>query len=498
MSPGVRAFQRWKVWLNALLLPIAALLIRLLFWRLTGGSAPYLTFFLATTASAALGGFGPGLLSALTGGLLAGFLLPAGGWAHLIDPSDHLGLLRYLVIVLFVCWICDALITSRERALAADKRLRESERVYRAIGESIQFGIWITDPAGEPLYVSEAMLRLTGMTPEEWKTSGWSRALHPDDAARVVPEWKRCVHEEGLWDVEVRYRGTEGQYHPVLMRGVPVRDDDGHITCWAGINLDISRQKEAEARLHEQAEELRRSNHDLEQFAFVASHDMQEPLRMVNIYAQLMLRRIAESDFRDLDQHAAWIDEGVTRMTRLIRDLLQYSRVIHGEPEEAIADAYRAAQEALRANWVLVEQCGARVVINPLPQVIAGESQVVVVFQNLIANAIKYRRPEVPPRVRITGGVRDGRATFRVEDNGMGFSKEYAAKVFKLFTRLHGNEYEGTGLGLAICKRIVERYGGSIGVESEPGVGSTFFFTLPAADADANPDPVVAIARSTE
>lgn len=485
MNPGLRGYQRHSrtVWIGALLLALSALLIRLLLWKTAGRSAPYLTFFLATAASAAMGGFGPGLLTAITGALLAGFILPSGGFAHLIDPADPFGLVRYLVVGTVVCWICGALISSRERARSAEERLRESERIYRAIGESIPFGIWMTDPAGSPLYVSEAMLALTGMKQEEWRTLGWSRALHPDDAARLAPEWEKCRREEGTLDVEVRYRGADGQYYPVLMRGVPVRDEKGQLNCWAGIHLDIARQKETETRLNEQTEELRRSNQDLEQFAFVASHDMQEPLRMVNIYTQLLLRKIEARDFGDLDQFAGHVYEGVGRMERLIRDLLHYSRVIHGEPEGKAVDANAAAREALDVNRTLVAESGAEVTIEPLPAVIASDAQVVMVFQNLISNAIKYRRPDAAPRIRISAEVRARRATFRVSDNGMGFDPAYSARVFKLFTRLHGATYEGTGLGLAICKRIVERYDGSIGVETEPEVGSTFYFTLPAADA---------------
>jgi signal transduction histidine kinase len=174
-------------------------------------------------------------------------------------------------------------------------------------------------------------------------------------------------------------------------------------------------------------------------------------------------------------------------MERLIRDLLNYSRVIHGEPEKSFVDALAAAEEAVRANQALIAESGVLVEIEPLPAVIAGESQVELVFQNLISNAIKYRRPDVPPRIRIRAELHDGRATFYVTDNGIGFDADCSDKIFKLFTRLHGNKYEGTGLGLAICKRIVERYGGSIGVKSEPGVGSTFFFTLPAAAEGEQP-----------
>jgi PAS domain S-box-containing protein len=472
----------FAAWIVAVLLAIAALVVRLSLHGLLGDKGPYNIFFLATVASAALAGFWPGIVTAVAGALLARFVLPPGGWAHLTDPADPIAPVRYLVAGVFVCWICEVLISSRERARTAERRLRESERIYRAIGESIPFGIWIADAEGRSLYASEAILTLTGMTPEEWTESGWNRALHPEDRERVLAQWPNYVRDPRPWGEELRFRGVNGEYHPVLRCGVPVRDDDGRVLCWAGINLDISRLKEAEAELQLQAEELKRSNRDLEQFAFVASHDMQEPLRTVNIYTELLIRRMDEGRSEELNQFADYIHEGVARMERLIRDLLHYSRVIHGESESHAVDAGAAAREAVKVSQALVEQSGAQVTIDALPMVLAGEAHVTQVFQNLISNAIKYRREDAVPRVHISAEVQDGQARFRVEDNGMGFEPQYAEKVFGLFTRLHGNQYGGSGLGLAICQRIVERYGGSIGAESRVGEGSTFFFTLPAAN----------------
>jgi len=468
-------------WIVAVLLAIAALLIRLSLNGLLGDKGPYIFFFLATAASAALDGFWPGIVTAVAGALLARFVFPPGGWAHLTDPNDPFAAIRYLVAGVFVCWICEVLISSRERARTAERRMRESERIYRAIGETIPFGIWIADPEGRSTYASEAILSLTGMTLKEWIESGWSQALHPEDRKRVLAQWPEYIRNPRPWGEELRFRGVNGEYHPVLGCGVPVRDDDGRVLCWAGINLDISRLKEAEAELQLQAEELKRSNRDLEQFAFVASHDMQEPLRTVNIYTELLLRRMDEGRSEELNKFAEYIHEGVARMERLIRDLLNYSRVIHGESESFPVDAGAAAREALKASQALVELSGAEVTIDALPMVLAGEAHVTQVFQNLISNAVKYRKEDDLPRVRISAELLDGQALFRVEDNGMGFEPQYAEKVFRLFTRLHGNQYGGSGLGLAICQRIVERYGGRIGVESRVGEGSTFFFTLPAA-----------------
>ena len=242
---------------------------------------------------------------------------------------------------------------------------------------------------------------------------------------------------------------------------------------------------ESERRLQRQAEELRRSNRDLEEFAFVASHDMQEPLRMVNVYTQILLKHANMEKSPEISRYAGYVSEGVERMQRLISDLLEYSRVIHGENEQAPVNTDAAAAEAVKISRDLIDRSNASVVIDPLPMVLAGEAHVIQVFQNLISNAIKYRKQSEPPQVHISARLEANEAVFRVRDNGIGFEPEYSQKVFKLFTRLHGHQYQGSGLGLAICQRIVERYGGRIGVDSKVGEGSTFFFTLPAA-SDAN------------
>jgi light-regulated signal transduction histidine kinase (bacteriophytochrome) len=290
------------------------------------------------------------------------------------------------------------------------------------------------------------------------------------------------VKKEGVWDVEMRYCGVDGKYHPVLTRGVPVRDDQGRIVHWAGINLDIGRLKETEAELQRQAEELRRSNRDLEQFAFVASHDIQEPLRTVNIYTQLLLRK-TENRSPELDQFAGFVREGVLRMESLIRDLLEYSRVLQTGLDRQPVDSGRIVQQAVKLCQTSVQEARAEIETGSLPAVAAGEPHVLQLFQNLISNAIKYRKPAVPPRIGISGVVQGEQVLFKVADNGIGFDPVYAEKVFKLFTRLNGSQYAGTGLGLAICQRIVEQYGGRIWVDSRPDEGSTFFFTLPAAES---------------
>jgi PAS domain S-box-containing protein len=377
-------------------------------------------------------------------------------------------------------------ITERRRA---EEAVRESERIYRAIGETIDYGVWICAPDGRNTYVSESFLRMVGMTQEQCSEFGWGDVLHPDERGRTIERWKECVAREGLWDVEHRFLGVDGQYRHVLARGAPVRDEAGRILCWAGINLDITGLREAEqerAALYEslkaQAAELERSNRELDEFAFVASHDLQEPLRNINVYSELLLRKANPANAAELRPYTGFIKSAVERMDRLIRDLLAYSRAMHAEPVDAPpVSAGTALAQAIGALRTVLDETATEISAGPLPAVRADELQLAQVFQNVISNSIKYRRAGVPPRIAISAECSNADAIISIRDNGIGFNPEYSERVFGLFKRLHRDEYPGTGLGLAICKRIVERFGGAIWAESEPGHGTAIHIRLPAA-----------------
>lgn len=466
----------------ALALGISAvtLMLRVVVLPVLGAEVPYILSFPAALISGWMAGRGPGLLTTAVTGAGAMYIVTA----RAPTAGDYVGLLLFLCTGAALSVLASGF---RDRTA----RLRESERLYRTIGETIDYGVWTCDPSGRNTYASESFLKLVGMTQEECSGFGWGRVLHPDDRHRTLEAWRECVRTGGRWDVEHRFLGVDGKYHHILARGAPVRDDDGKLVCWAGINLDITALREAEQerlRLYESlkknAEKLAASNRELEQFAFAASHDLQEPLRMSTIYTELLIRRLGSDVPADVAEFATVIRSSAKRQQALIADLVAYSRVAHEEAAfDVSANAQSALDRALEALRATVDEAGAEIVADALPHVACDETQLTQVFQNLVGNAVKYRDPARPLRIRISAAHDDGHCTITVADNGIGFSPEYAGHIFGLFKRLHRDGYAGTGLGLAICKRVVERYGGRIWAESELGAGSKFHFTLARREA---------------
>ncbi len=254
----------------------------------------------------------------------------------------------------------------------------------------------------------------------------------------------------------------------------------------AALRKEIAERKQAQAAVAQQAEELARSNTELArsnaelaQFAYVASHDLQEPLRMVGSYTQLLAKRYKGKLDADADEFINFAVDGVVRMKSLINDLLDYSRVGTRGKELTSTDCEQIVAYALANLQGSIEECAAVVTHDPLPKVVADARQLGQLFQNLIGNAVKFRG-EKPPTVHLGVKKEQTEWIFCVRDNGIGIDTEHIDRIFEIFQRLHSRaEYPGTGIGLAICKKIVERHGGRIWVESQPGAGSTFYFTIP-------------------
>ena len=338
---------------------------------------------------------------------------------------------------------------------------------------------------------------ITAWNPGAEKLYGYSAAEALGRSMRTLIPPERALEEMEILarlrrGESVRHFDTvrvrkDGTYVDVSVTISPIRDKQGLIVGASNIGRDISERKRSEAQLAEQAyalqkqaEELRRSNADLEQFAYVASHDLQEPLRMVTAYTQLLAERYKGKLDENADKFIGYASEGAMRMQVLIQDLLAFSRVGRKESESAKVNCNAVMEDVKVALASAIRESGATISFEGLPTVWADRTQMMQIFQNLVGNAIKFRGKSAP-RISIKAEKNDEQWLFSVSDNGIGIAPEYAENIFVIFQRLHArNEYPGNGIGLAICKKIVERYGGRIWVESQPEEGSTFRFTLPA------------------
>ena len=366
---------------------------------------------------------------------------------------------------------------------AADQLMAQMEGRYRGLLEAAPDAMVVVDQRGAIVLLNVQAEKQFGYSRDELLGQKVTNIIPEGFAERLIADGTRTAAEAlaqqigtGIELVGLRKDGSE---FPIEIMLSPLESAEG-ILVTAAIR-DITARKQADANLVEKVVELNRSNDELQQFAYLASHDLQEPLRMVASYTQLVARRYKGKLDADADEFIAFAVDGANRMQRLIQDLLLYSRVERVGQELMQVSSAGALQKALFNLQGAIEQSGALVTQGPLPEVTADESQLTQLFQNLVGNAIKYKGPGVP-QIHVSA-ARNGapKWIFSVRDNGLGIEPQFFEKIFGMFQRLHKRgEFEGTGIGLAICKKIVERHGGSISVESEPGLGSTFSFTLAA------------------
>ena len=361
--------------------------------------------------------------------------------------------------------------TDVTRLVTNRKQVEESERQFRTLAETIPHLAWMADETGNIFWYNRRWYDYTGMTLSEMEGWKWHKVHDPKILPEVLERWNNALAKGEPMEMTFPLRRADGQFRSFLTRVEPVKDVNGKVQRWFGTNTDITDQQKTE-------DELRRMNRELEEFAYASSHDLQEPLRMVNIYTQLLLKRFGQQD-QTATKYADFIRQGVTRMEMLLRDLLTFSRTVHTEESIGNSDLQIALNEALSDLQNRIDETGAVIVAEPLPLARGDTAQMVHVFQNLLSNALKYRRPDIPVEIRISVAPDGDFWTVSVQDNGIGFEPRYAEHIFGLFKRLHKQEYPGTGLGLAICKRIVERYGGCMWAEGEVNRGATFKFSLP-------------------
>ncbi|MFW6146131.1 MAG: PAS domain S-box protein [Planctomycetota bacterium] len=362
----------------------------------------------------------------------------------------------------------------------AQEALRESEQRYRSLFNNNHAVMLLLDPAaGQIADANPAAVAFYGYSAERLKTMRITEinALPDEEVRRRM----RQAREGRRRSFRFAHRLASGEVRNVQVYSGPI-NVRGRQLIYSIIH-DVTDQVRAEEELQQVVEELRRSNEDLQQFAYVASHDLREPLRMVAGFATLLKDRFADQLGPEGNEFIAFAVDGATRMQHLLDGLLAYSRVSTRAEPPAPAPMREAFEAALANLWGQVRESDGEVTADELPTVRADRTQMVQLLQNLIANALKFRREGVPPRVHVSVERADGQWLFRVADNGIGIDPRHAERIFLVFNRLHPRDrYGGTGVGLAICKKIVERHGGRMWVESTLGEGATFCFTLPVAE----------------
>lgn len=307
----------------------------------------------------------------------------------------------------------------------------------------------------------------------------WTEGLFEEDRERVLQKLDIAITAgDKFWSDEYRYNGNDGKLYHILDRGSIIRDNEGKPIRMIGSMINITQQKVSEEKEKKYVAELERSNKELEQFAYIASHDLQEPLRMVGSYVQLLEQRYKGKLDNDADEFIGYAVSGATRMKQLINDLLNYSRLNKAIPVKHV-DIATVIDEALNNLKANIDESHATVTIGEMPVIQADKTQMLQVFQNLLANAIKFRTDDRTPEIKIFAVKKEDEWQFAVKDNGIGVEQQYQDKAFIIFKQLHDRyKYGGTGIGLAIVKKIVERHGGKVWYESEPGKGATFYFTI--------------------
>ncbi|MBE0431495.1 MAG: PAS domain S-box protein [Dehalococcoidia bacterium] len=358
---------------------------------------------------------------------------------------------------------------------------KQSRELFRALFHRSPIGTYIVQN-GHFRLVNRQLAYILGYEEDELTGRPSLGYVLTEDRDIVRENAVRMLKGECAQGYEFRIITKQAKIKWVMETVAPVMYQRKRATL--GSLIDVTERKLVEERLRQSTLEIQRSNAELEQFAYVISHDLQEPLRMVASYTQLLAKRYANQLDGDADEFISYAVDGAKRMQTLLHELLDYSRVgTRGKPF-SLVNCEHVVDQAMANLKIAIEECGATVSYEVLPTVMGDEGQLVRLFQNLIGNAIKFRREE-PPHVYISALRRQNVVTFSVKDNGIGIDPQHSQSVFEIFRRLHTKEeYPGTGMGLAICKKIVERHGGHISVQSQPGQGSTFHFTINMAGGE--------------
>ena len=378
-----------------------------------------------------------------------------------------------------------------------EEAIHSSHKLLSAVFESMHDGIAIVDKDIKFVQWNQAVLDIAGFKVEEMPGKSGIDIVIPEDRPRVMEELAKQFMGTASERQSYRVQLPGGVLKHIELSVSALKDDAGNITGFVAAIRDVTRRIAMERELKKALDDLQRSNKELEQFAYVASHDLQEPLRMISSYTQLLAKRYKGKLDTDADEFIGFAVDGADRMQKMIQDLLTYSRVTTRGKDFEPVDLEEAFNDAIDNLKIAIEDNKATITHDPLPKVLADDSQMVRLFQNLIGNALKFHGAE-PPVIHVGCKDEEFDYTISIKDNGIGIDKQYFNRLFIIFQRLHTrDQYPGTGIGLAVCKRTVERHGGKVWVESEgAGKGSTFMFTIPKRDLTKKVEPEKALVEN--
>lgn len=460
-----------------------------------GSTVPYITFFPAVAVSAWHGGLGPGLCTTLVSAAAAlYFIIPPEDSFTIWSLSDGLGLVLFLGVGSLISCLTHALRQERENV----KRNVERLALAQAAAE---FGVWDWNAQSGGLEFTRKLYDLAGMKPTAMKPSfdRWLACIHPDDRPQVRTATQQILAGKETINTEFRVLQPSGDVRWLLARAKVFRDSAGGLNRVIGVTIDITDRKQGEEALQNLNDELQHTNSELEQYAFAANHDLQEPLRNISLYSQLLDKEYGRVFDERAQEYFGYIQEGTRRMQCLIQALLSYSRVIAEKERSFVGiDLNAVLSKAKEDCKTLLGESGSVIGCDELPTIRGEFEPLVAVFNNLITNAIKYRTPGQPANIHIWAERTGAQWRIAVEDNGIGISSNYHEQIFRFFKRLHGQSIPGAGVGLALCRKIIEQHGGRIWVKSAEGKGATFLFTLPAGNSDAEGVPLMSLTEKSQ
>jgi PAS domain S-box-containing protein len=514
---GLRRMEGWTGYVLAIALVAVALALRLGVHLVLADRIPYLPFVVAAVIASSVCGLGPSLLVLVSTIVIQAVFAFLPGENAVEQVADLIALALFVAAGLAIVLISDSrqqahLLADRHlnhlrvktaelqaevgRRRAIEHNLRASEGRFRTLAESLPQIVFTTTPDGRLDYCNARWYDYTGLDFTRTRNHGWMAAVHPDDRDVASAAWAEAAASGRLYETEYRLRRKDGVDRWHLARALPIRNDQGRIDLWIGSITDIDDARRytenLERTVRTRTELLERSNRDLEQFAYVASHDLQEPLRKIQAFSDRLARRNRDQISTDGVESLDRILASASRMRSLINDLLSFSRVTTKSLPFTEVNLDVVAREVLVDLEERIAEAHATVDLGDLPTLQADPLQIRQLLQNLLGNALKFRKPGEPARVEVaarllgpsdgpTGKVSPGGwCELAVTDHGIGFEPEYADRIFQVFQRLHGRgQFEGTGVGLAISKKIVERHGGTIEAQGRPGDGATFVVCLP-------------------